>query len=134
MEHLERHGRVARVAKGTAQELNEQTIDRITRVVRSLADDRVERGIELSRPMHCDSCDRDTSPAGGALYGAYKLCNDCLLDFTLALASGRSGNIADFMTKRDDTPAPTDLNTPAGSVSVRPLQSRDKLMPSNEPC
>lgn len=122
------------MARGTVQELNEQTVDRITRVVRSLADDRVERGIELNRPMHCDSCDRDTSPAGAALYGAYKLCNDCLLEFTLSLASGRSENVADFMTKQDDTPSPSDLNSPTGSVSVRPLQSRDKLMPSNEPC
>lgn len=122
------------MARGTVQELNEQTVDRITRVVRSMADDRVDRGIELNRTMHCDSCDQDTTPAGAALYGAYKLCNDCLLDFTLSLASGRSENIADFMTKRDDTPPPTDLNNPAGSVSVRPLQSRDKLMPSNEPC
>jgi hypothetical protein len=84
--------------------------------------------------MHCDSCDLDKPSAGSALYGPYKLCNDCLLDFTLSLASGRSENVADFMTKRDDTPQPSDLNGPSGSISMRPpLQGRDKLIPSNEP-
>lgn len=118
------------------QELSEQAVDRITRVVRSLADDRVERGIELNRPMHCDSCDGEKPPAGSAVFGSYKLCNDCLLDFTLQLASGKVDNVADYMTRRDDELPPSDLDTHRDrrTAPFQSLTGRDKLMPSNEPC
>jgi hypothetical protein len=104
--------------------------------VRSLADDRVERGVDLSRPMHCDSCGLDKPPAGSAVYGSYKLCNDCLLDFTLQLASGKVDNVVDFMTRRDDNLPPSDLESPRDrrAISLQSLSGRDKLMPSNEPC
>lgn len=118
------------------QELTPQSVDRITRVVRSLAEDRVERGVDLNRPMQCDSCGQDKPPAGSALYGSYKLCNDCLLDFTLRLASGEADSVADFMTKQDDGTPPSDIDGQLDrrSVPFQPLQGRDKLMPSNEPC
>lgn len=127
------------MAKRQTQELSALATDRITKVVRSLADDRVERGVDLARPMHCDSCDREKPSAGSALYGAYKFCNDCLLDFTIALASGSIGNAAEYMTRRSDDdggPPPADLTSQyeRHSVTVNPLQGRDKLMPRNEPC
>jgi hypothetical protein len=126
------------LAKPDQQELTQEAVSRITRVVRSLAEDRVERGVELSRPMHCDSCNQERPPAGSARYRDYKLCNDCLLDFTLALASGRVENVDEFMTRPADSggPPPSELSTqperPARSLN--PLPGRDKLMPSNEPC
>lgn len=127
------------MARRDQQELTDEAVTRITAVVRSLADDRVERGIDLSRPVRCDSCGLEKTSAGSALYGAYKLCNDCLLDFTIDLASGRVENVADFMTRRTDAPpSPPPPDTPAEaerrSVSLNPLTGRDKLMPSNEPC
>ena len=140
LSYSERHSRGhARLAKQDQQELTEEAVTRITRVVRSLADDQVERGVELARPMHCDSCDREQAPAGSALYGTYKLCNDCLLDFTLQLASGRVANVAEFMTKKTEEPRslpPSDLagERDRSTMSVRQLHGRDKLMPSNEPC
>ena len=125
--------------KRDQQELTQEAVERITRVVRSLAEDRVERGVDLSRPMHCDSCDLEKPAAGSAMYGAYKLCNDCLLDFTLKLASGEVDNVVDFMTRTSDGPGPippSDLTSQPdrSAVSRNPLQGRDKLMPSNEPC
>jgi hypothetical protein len=125
------------LAKREKQELSEQSQERIIRVVRSLADDRVERGIELGGPMHCDSCAREKTAAGSALYGAYKLCNDCLLEFTLALASGTVDSVAQFMTRQsDDAAPPSDLSNRRDRqvVPMNPLQGRDKLMPQNEPC
>jgi hypothetical protein len=127
------------LAKRQPQELTELATERITRVVRSLADDRVERGVDLSRPMSCDSCDREKPSAGSALFGAYKFCNDCLLDFTLALASGAVDNAAEFMTRRSDGDeglAGSDLSgQPERSVlSFGPIPGRDKLVPRNEPC
>jgi hypothetical protein len=126
------------VAKRPQQELSELATDRITTVVRSLAEDRVERGVDLSRPMHCDSCDQEKSSAGSALYGAYKFCNDCLLDFTLALASGSVANAAEYMTRQADDSSlapPSDLDTrrERHSVSMNTISGRDKLMPHNEP-
>jgi hypothetical protein len=129
----------ALLAKQDQQDLTQEAIGRITRVIRSLADDRVERGVELSRPMNCDSCDGVKPAAGSALYGSYKLCNDCLLDFTIELASGRVENVAQFMTKKTDGPEslpPSDLagQRDRSGMSMKPLTGRDKLMPSNEPC
>lgn len=134
------HGRDEPVlAKRDRHELTEEAVERITSVVRSLAEDRVERGIDLNRPMGCDSCGLEKPAAGSALYGAYKLCNDCLLDFTLDLASGKVENVADFMTRRTEAPPapPTPDTAPEAerrSVPLNPLAGRDKLMPSNEPC
>ena len=127
------------MAKQDEQELTQEAVGRITRVIRSLTEDRVERGIELGRPMHCDSCDLEKGSAGSALYGSYKLCNDCLLDFTLQLASGHVENVAEYMTRKTEDSGslpPSDLAGQRGrsSVTFKPLHGRDKLMPSNEPC
>lgn len=129
---------MALLANHQQTELSELATERITRVVRSLADDRIERGVELGRPMHCHSCDLERPSAGSAQYGAYQFCNDCLLDFTLALAAGKAANAAEYMTRQPDgeytSPAP-DFSGHHERHSVKnPLPGRDKLMPRNEPC
>ena len=120
------------------QELTDLAVERITQVVRSLANDRVDRGVDLSRPMHCDSCDREKISVGSSLYGTYRLCNDCLLEFTLALASGSVDTVAHFMTTQtdDESPPPSDFSPArdAPAMSRSPLPGRDKLLPHNEPC
>ena len=126
------------MARKPQLELPETTIERITVNIRSMVDDRVERGIDLSRTMHCDSCGEDKPAAGSSLYGAYKLCNECLLDLTLALAAGRADTVVDFMTHRVEGP---DVSASARMAEERDLSSlprnamhgRDKFMPSNEP-
>jgi hypothetical protein len=117
--------------KRQQQELTELALERITNVVHSLTDDRVERGIELGRPMHCDSCDQEKPSAGSALYGEYRFCNDCLLDFTIALATGGVDSVTEFMTRRTDEaePGPSDYSSPR----ERPALVKPKLMPRNEP-
>ncbi len=128
------------LAKREPTELSEESRGRIVRVVRSMADDRVERGVELNRAMHCHSCDQEKTAAGSALYGAYRLCNDCFLEFTLALASGNVESVAEFMTRTPDGTGalpPSDLGGGRDRQSIQqlnPLSGRDKLMPSNEPC
>jgi hypothetical protein len=89
--------------------------------------------------MHCDSCDQEKPSPGATTYGVYKLCNDCLLDFTLALASGQAENVADFMTRRTDDDGsqfPPDLaeQRDRSSLAYNSIHTRDKLLPSNEPC
>lgn len=111
---------------------------RITDVIRGLMDDHVDRGVDLTRPVHCDSCDLEKSPLGSSQYGAYALCNDCLLEFTLMLARGDVENVAEYMTKRPDDGTGFPL-LPSPNFETRashhPLPKRtEKLMPSNEPC
>ncbi|GAC1323242.1 MAG: hypothetical protein NVSMB22_10760 [Chloroflexota bacterium] len=126
------------MAKREQQELSQDALTRIQSVIRSLQEDRVERGVELGSPMRCDSCMQEKPAAGSAMYGTYKLCNDCLLDFTVALASGRVGNVADFMMRRtEDGEArpPSDLTEHRERSSAQYSRlAPDKLMPSNEPC
>ena len=133
-----RHQGAGHLAKREHQELSQDALARINSVVRSLQEDRVERGVDLSRPMRCDSCGQEKPAAGSAQYGAYKLCNDCLLDFTVSLASGHVSSVADYMTRNSEGPEavpPTDLSEHRErSSQVNTRLSRDKLMPSNEPC
>lgn len=123
------------MARREEQELSEGTVERITRGIRSLSKDRVDRGVEPDRPMRCDSCGAEKSGAGAARYGAYQLCNDCLLDFTLRLARGSVDNVVDYM-RRPDTGTPvSELTEPRErSVSLNPMPARDRLVPGNEPC
>jgi myo-inositol-1-phosphate synthase len=125
------------LAKKTQLDLNDSTIERITLNVRSMVDDRVERGIDLSRGMKCDSCGEEKPSAGSSLYGAYKLCNDCLLDLTIAIASAKVETVVDFMTNQVDvdSPPPTSLTEERDrhTIARSALHSRDKLLPSNEP-
>lgn len=126
------------MARRDPQELSEEASARIARVVHSLIDDRVDRGVELGRPMRCDSCVQEKPAAGATVYGTYKLCNDCLLDYTLALASGRADSVSDFMTRRIGEPEHIVVSEPAEaperhSVSLHPMHGRDKFMPSTEP-
>jgi hypothetical protein len=125
--------------KQEQHELTQEAVTRITHVIHSLVDDRVDRGVDLSRPMHCDSCDYEKPSGGSALYGSYKLCNDCLLDFTIQLASGQVDNVADYMTRKSEGPEALPPSGLAGqrdrsSLAFKSLHGRDKLMPSNEPC
>lgn len=118
-------------------ELTVEAERRITGVIRGLAEDQVDRGVDLNRMMRCDSCDIEKPPHGSSQYGAYALCNDCLLEFTLLLAMGEVDSVAEYMTKRpEDSPALLESRT-GGDLekSRRPLPKRtEKLMPSNEPC
>jgi hypothetical protein len=125
------------VTESDRSDLSPAAEQRIGDVIRSLVDDHVDRGVDLGRPMRCDSCDLEKSPLGSSQYGAYALCNDCLLEFTLLLARGDIENVAEYMTKRpDDMSLPTPPPHRLESTSTHhPLPKRsEKLMPSNEPC
>jgi len=121
------------VAATERNELSAEAEQRIMEVVRSLTEDQVDRGVDLNRPMHCDSCDLDKSPLGSSQYGAYALCNDCLLELTLLLARGEIESVAEYMTRRPDDPGdlppapPEQLNS--RSRSSLPKRS-EKLLPT----
>jgi hypothetical protein len=111
------------LAKREQHELTPDAVDRITRVVHSMVEDRIERGVDLSGPMQCDSCGLEKPAAGSAVYGAYRLCNDCLRDFTLALAANSVDNVADYVSHRVESP---NGSAELGSSPVRPPLSLDR--------
>jgi hypothetical protein len=43
------------------------------------------------------TCRRLNPLVGSARYGRYRLCNDCALEYDLALAEGKVKNIEDFI-------------------------------------
>lgn len=95
----------------------------------------MERGVDIARPFRCDNCGEVKSGAGSAKYGEYKLCNDCLLDFTVALATNRTSGISEYM-RRDtgDALPPTDWNEGRVQTNVPgPVANREQLLPRNEP-
>lgn len=84
--------------------------------------------------MACDSCGAEKPPQGASVYGSYKLCNDCLLDFTLRLASGDVDTVADFMTSRVEGTPPDAVTGDRSTMPFTAFPARDTLRPSNEPC
>ncbi len=51
----------------------------------------------------CSACAKDMPLAGSIQYSKYRLCNDCVLLYELALKLGKIKNIDEFMQKTEDT-------------------------------
>jgi len=52
--------------------------------------------------FNCSSCAQDKMLAGSIQYSKYRLCNECVLMYELALKLGKIQNIDDFMRKTED--------------------------------
>ena len=50
----------------------------------------------------CSSCARNMPLAGSILYSKYRLCNDCVLMYELALKLGKVKNIDEFIEQTGD--------------------------------
>lgn len=50
----------------------------------------------------CSSCAKDVPLAGSIQYSKYRLCNDCVLMYELALKLGKIKNIEEFMAQTED--------------------------------
>ena len=51
----------------------------------------------------CSACAKDMPLAGSIQYSKYRLCNNCVLLYELALKLGKIKNIDEFMQKTEDT-------------------------------
>lgn len=51
----------------------------------------------------CSACARQKPLAGSIQYSKYRLCNDCVLLYELALKLKKVNNIEDFMKSTEDT-------------------------------
>jgi hypothetical protein len=117
-------------------DLTPEAEQRITSVVRGLVHDKVERGIDLNRPMRCDSCNAEKSPYGSSQYGQYALCNDCLLEFTILLARGVIDSVDDYMISRPDESLRAENTSPLTNEPVAAPslpRRREKFVPRSEP-
>ena len=52
--------------------------------------------------FNCSACAKDACLAGSIQYSKYRLCNDCVLMYELALKLGKVQNIEEFMAKTED--------------------------------
>ena len=50
----------------------------------------------------CSACAKDMPLAGSIQYSKYRLCNDCVLMYELALKLNKIKNIEEFMAKTED--------------------------------
>lgn len=50
----------------------------------------------------CSACAKDAILAGSIQYSKYRLCNDCVLMYELALKLNKVKNIDEFMEKTED--------------------------------
>ena len=65
-------------------------------------DDIVENPNSEFELFTCSACAQDKMLAGSIQYSKYRLCNDCVLLYELALKLGKVKNIEEFMKKTED--------------------------------
>lgn len=52
--------------------------------------------------FNCSACAKDAPMAGSIQYSKYRLCNDCVLMYELALKLNKVKNIEEFMAHTED--------------------------------
>lgn len=64
---------------------------------RRLVTNDIERGVPSSSRAYCDACQQPRPASGSAQHGRYALCNDCVLEFGIAGASGAAVSAGQFV-------------------------------------
>ena len=82
---------------------NEQIIKDMQEVVYQMKLDDIEENPDSEFETFECSCCAKTSPLAGSIqYSKYRLCNDCVLMYEVALKLSKVKNIEDFMSKIED--------------------------------
>ena len=82
---------------------NESIIKDMQAVVYQMKLDDIEDNPESEfETFECSACAKTTSLAGSIQYSKYRLCNDCVLMYEIALKLGKVKNIDEFMQKTED--------------------------------
>ena len=83
---------------------SEAIIKDMQAVVNQMKLDDIEENPDSEFEMFdCSSCAKESMLAGSIQYSKYRLCNDCVLLFELALKLGKVQNIEEYMEKTEDT-------------------------------
>lgn len=80
-----------------------QIINDMQLVVNQMKLDDIEENPDSEFEMFdCSACGTEKPLAGSIQYSKYRLCNDCVLLYELALKLGKIKNINDFIEKTED--------------------------------
>ena len=81
----------------------ENIIEDMQAVIYQIKLDDIEENPDSEFDMfNCSACTKEACLAGSIQYSKYRLCNDCVLMYELALKLGKVENIEDFMAKTED--------------------------------
>ena len=82
----------------------EEIINDMQAVIHQMKIDDIEENPDSEFEMFdCSSCAKESCLAGSIQYSKYRLCNNCVLLFELALKLGKVKNIEEFIEKTEDT-------------------------------
>ena len=82
----------------------EEIVKEMQQVVEQMRLDDIEENPDVEKDFFvCDACGGYKCVAGSILYGEYRLCNDCVLMYELALKLGKIQDIEEFIAKTEDT-------------------------------
>ena len=89
----------------------EEIIKDMQAVIHQMKLDDIEENPDSEFEMfNCCACAKDSPLAGSIQYSKYRLCNDCVLLYELALKLEKVKNIEEYMTKTEDNRLETMCN------------------------
>lgn len=81
----------------------EKIINDMQEVIYQMKLDDIEENPESEFELFtCSACAKDEPLAGSIQYSKYRLCNNCVLMYELALKLDKVKNIEEFMSKTED--------------------------------
>ena len=81
----------------------EKIIADMQAVVEQMKIDDIEENPDSEYELFtCSACAKDKMLAGSIMYSKYRLCNECVLMYELALKLGKVKNIEEFISKTED--------------------------------
>lgn len=81
----------------------EKIIADMQAVVEQMKLDDIEENPDSEFEMFdCSACAKEKMLAGSIMYSKYRLCNECVLMYELALKLGKVKNIEEFISKTED--------------------------------
>jgi len=81
----------------------EEIIKDMQAVIHQMKIDDIEDNPDSEFEMFdCSACAKTTMLAGSIQYSKYRLCNDCVLMYELALKLGKIQNIEEFINRMED--------------------------------
>ena len=81
----------------------EQIISDMQAVIHQMKLDDIEENPDSEWELfNCSACAKDMPLAGSIQYSKYRLCNDCVLLYELALKLGKVKDIEEYMQKTED--------------------------------
>ena len=83
--------------------MQEDIVKNMQAVVQQMKIDDIEDNPDSEFEMFdCSACAKESMLAGSIQYSKYRLCNDCVLMYEIALKLGKIQNIEEFMKSTEE--------------------------------